>query len=630
MTDNIDVSSKEPFSDNQLHQALLDEQALITKELQANQDVIPLPYNPKATVLHIPKIEGNAAITITLAPEHCKTRQLIFGVFNACAYRYLMTDEFPKSRKIGLRFCRDVWRYLDIIDLIDENRATWLKDYEAWRVIGDGVKTQSTGLGTIKLMIENALSFAAFNAILTDYEREYLVTLANTSVAPREEPDAINLNQWFSQNTWLRRDDIGIGHELYTRLSSSKSLMNSFRITIETTLLYLQTCKDALIDSFKLAGVTPADIPALVEITVTSGWRKQLKIKTEIFNGLRQKLALLLDDIPHLKNALELVVFTEVKSHSRKEIFNKLLEDQPIIVTSDTTNKGFFTSRQETGLFDIGFLRQLALHAVSPSENDVMPVSLSESLLFSYLMAYQTVQTSDIPKLTLRNFKFVKRMNGAITHIESDYFKGRAKNNVHQVETLTTKDEIGRAVLRYVKDVTALSEQDKPLTPVIPSDRVGPASKSGLMYSACVGTALWHAIIQKHQTQRVAPVFPKAVRAMLYNVVSCRSIQRDKTPCEAILSEKFFHFSHIKTSAVYARSDNFDPAILINHRSHTNNTERESYLVEMNQEWQNNCGRVTRAVMRDADRDVPPDAEGQERSGHIEQTITPDGGTQTR
>lgn len=40
--------------------------------------------------------------------------------------------------------------------------------------------------------------------------------------------------------------------------------------------------------------------------------------------------------------------------------------------------------------------------------------------------------------------------------------------------------------------------------------------------------------------------------------------------------------------------------------------------------------QATRAVMRDADRDVPPNAEGQERSGHIEQTITPDGGTQTR
>jgi hypothetical protein len=214
-------------------------------------------------------------------------------------------------------------------------------------------------------------------------------------------------------------------------------------------------------------------------------------------------------------------------------------------------------------------------------------------------MAYQTVQATDIPKLTLRNFKFVKRINGTITHIESDYFKGRTKNNVHQVETLKTKDDIGKSVLRYILDVTALRVQDKLLTPVIPSERLGPAGKSGLMYLACVGTALWHVINQKHQTQRVAPVFPQAMRAMLYNGVNCRSIQRDKTPCEAVYSEHFFRFSHIKTSAVYARSDNFDPAILTNQRSHTNDTERESYLVEMNQEWQNNCGLVTRAVMRD-------------------------------
>lgn len=37
-----------------------------------------------------------------------------------------------------------------------------------------------------------------------------------------------------------------------------------------------------------------------------------------------------------------------------------------------------------------------------------------------------------------------------------------------------------------------------------------------------------------------------------------------------------------------------------------------------------------RAGMRRGERDVPPDAEGQDRSGHIEQTITPDGFTQSR
>jgi hypothetical protein len=40
--------------------------------------------------------------------------------------------------------------------------------------------------------------------------------------------------------------------------------------------------------------------------------------------------------------------------------------------------------------------------------------------------------------------------------------------------------------------------------------------------------------------------------------------------------------------------------------------------------------QAARAGMRRGERDVPPDAEGQDRAGRIEQTITSDGGTQTR
>ncbi|EGM77117.1 hypothetical protein Rhein_2815 [Rheinheimera sp. A13L] len=602
--DIVDTNFKEAFSDIQLQQSLLYEQALIAKELQSNQDVIPLSYNPNATVLHIPKIDNRSVITITLAPAHNRTRQLIFGAFNAAAHLYLVTDNFPEGRKNVLLYCRRLWRYLDIIDLTDENRVTWLKDYEAWRVSENGVKTQSTGLSAIKLMIQDALALSAFTETLSDYEREYLVTLANTSAAPQDEANAVNLNQWFSQHTWLRRDEIGIGHELYTRLGSPKALMNSFRITIENALLYLQTCKDALIDGFRLAGITPKDIPVLVEAASGDGKSKQyyytiVSAKAEMLNRLRQKLVQLTDDTPHLKSALELVVFAEVRPQFRRDILDKLLTNQPIFATSRNQTAGFFTAKQNVGLFDTDFLRQLALHTVSHPDNDVVPVSLAESLLFSYLMAYQTVQGSDISKLTLRDFKFVKRINGVITHIESDYFKGRARHNAHQVETLKTKDDIGKAVLRYIKDVTALREQDKPLTPVIKKEICSPCNATGLLCLACTDTALWHVISEKHQTQRVAPVFPRAIHAMLYNGISRNSPRKAKAPCEGVLPYDFFSFSHIKTSAVYAGSENFDPASLINQRSHTNETEREHYLVEMNQEWQNNCGRVTRAVMRD-------------------------------
>lgn len=602
MTDIVDTHFKKAFSGIQLQQSLLDEQALIAKELLANQGVIRLPYNPKATLLHCPKGPNFAAFTITLAPEHCQTRQLLFGVFNAAVYRYLMTDDFSAARISGLKVCQHVWRYLDAIDLTDENRVTWPKDYEAWRVSEDGVKTQSTGLSALKLIILDALSLGAFTETLTDYEREYLVTLAKTSVAPLDKSDPVNLNQWFSQHTWLRRDDIGIGHELYTRIGSPKALMDSFRITIENALMYLQLCKDALINSFRLAGISPEDIPALTNTAPPYGQIRSYHIeraKAGMLNRFRQKLVPLIDDIPHLKNALELIVFAEVLPQHRKKIFHKLLSNQLITTAAKKPPARFFTVRQEAGLFSIGFLKQLALHAAAPPDNTTIPTSLVESLLFSYLMAYQTVQASDIPKLTLRDFKFVKRINGAITHIESDYFKGRAKNNVHQVETLKTKDDIGKAVLRYIKDVTALVEQDKPLTPKFRADLCAPTNLTGLLCTACTDTALWHVINEKHQTQRVTPVFPKTLQAMLCYGTNSRNAQGVKKTSETALSQMFFCFAHIKTSAVYAGSSSFDPASLINPRSHTNDTERGHYLVEMNQEWQNNCGRVTRAVMRD-------------------------------
>ncbi len=601
MTDIVDMHSKEALSDTQLKQALLDEQKLLARELLANQDAIRPPYNPKATVLHIPKHLTNAAFTITLAPEHCRTRQLMFGVFNAAANRYLMTDDFPESRKGALTASKHAWRYLDVIELTDENRVTWLRDYEAWRVSEDGVKTQSTGLEKIKLMIEDALALGAFIETLTDYEREYLVTLANTFVTPREEADAINLNHWFSQQTWLRRDGIGIGHELYTRLGSPKALMNSFRITIENALLHLQACKDALIVSFRLAGITPEDIPTLAKIVAPDGKRKPqdiIRAKAAMLNRLRQKLAPLINDIPYLHNAIELVIFVETYPQYRKKIFEQFLANQPITASSNTRSCGFFTTcRKKVGLFDVVFLNQLALHAVSPTDNNVVPVSLTESLLFSYLMAYQTIQTSDIPKLTLRDFKFAARRNGAITHIESDYFKGRTRNKAHQVETLKTSDNIGKAVLRYIKDVTALTEQDKPLTPAIKNETCAPSNATGLLYLACVDTALWHVINEKHQTQRVAPVFPKALQAILCNTVKDRPSRNP--PFEMASPKQFFGFTHIKTSSVYAGSDDFDPTSLINLRSHSNETERANYLGEMNQEWLENYGLITRAVMRD-------------------------------
>lgn len=62
---------------------------------------------------------------------------------------------------------------------------------------------------------------------------------------------------------------------------------------------------------------------------------------------------------------------------------------------------------------------------------------------------------------------------------------------------------------------------------------------------------------------------------------------------------KWFGLESIKNSAVHSRSDKYRIGHLVNYDSHTNETARDSYNTAENQEWLNNCGRVTRSVMND-------------------------------
>jgi len=55
----------------------------------------------------------------------------------------------------------------------------------------------------------------------------------------------------------------------------------------------------------------------------------------------------------------------------------------------------------------------------------------------------------------------------------------------------------------------------------------------------------------------------------------------------------------IKNSSVHSRSDTFTPTQLINYHSHSNQVEKVSYLTESNEEWKNNAGLITRAVIHD-------------------------------
>jgi hypothetical protein len=585
------------------NQSLLAEQSNISKELRTNQAVTPLAFNPLAIRVNVPKTGKLPEFSVTLNESDNPYRKLCFGVLNATHYLYFITDDYTNSNKENLIYFRWLFEYMDSVTITKENCAKLFKQFEAWRVEKQKVKTQSTGLKELKLITNHALSFSAFSSTLSDYGREYLIQLALTKLAPMDEVDAVNLNHWFSQHTWLRRDDVGVGHELYSRLGSPKTLMTSFRITIETLLIHLQACKDALISAFEQAGISEFEIPEIRSRKVEKGSMANYRIsheKTVIFNILREKLAPFFDKIPHLNDAISLLVFAHTKPQHRAFIANKIKKNEAITMKEKNISYGYFTSKQDVLLFDMGFLRRIYYYTSNSKGKRPVPVSGAESLLFSYLMAFQTVQPSEISKLTLRDFKFVRRRDERITHIESDYFKGRA-NTVHQVKTLQTKEDIGRAVLRYLEDMTALKSKDISLANEsrIEGLTLSSTNTVGLIFSACQEEFLSTVLAQKHASAKVAPVFVKAMAALLKHGVSSKSKAGKILGCPTKTVDNFFSGAHIKTSSVYAQSDTFDPTRLSNYRSHSNQTEQENYLTEHNQEWENLTGRVTRAVMRD-------------------------------
>lgn len=605
MTDFTNQSGRNNEASKLDNKSLLAEQSNIVKEFRTKQVVTPIGFNPLATTVNVPKGNRVPAFSMTLNNSDDFYRKLLFGVLNAAHYLYCMTDDYAESNKEKLIHFRWLFEYMDSVTITKENCAKLFKNFEAWRVKKHNVKTQSSGLKYLRTMTSHALSFSEFSSKLTDYQREYLHQQSLTPLAPADEVDAVNLNHWFSQHTWLRREDVGIGHELYSRLGSPRGLITSFRITTETLLIHLQSCKDALISAFEQAGISEHDIPEIAPKQKEEQWNaasyRIIREKALILDALREKLNPFLGEIPHLNDAITLLVFVLAKPQHRRFILEQFKKNESIPVTAKNTKNGFFSSKTDVQILDMAFLRRLAIYtADTTKEKRLVPVCGGESILFSYLMAFQTVQPSDISKLTLRDFKFVRRRNGSITHIESDYFKGRA-NTVHQVKTLQTKEDMGRAVLRYLEDMTGLNRKDIPLaqSAKIEALTFSPSNTVGLLFLLCQEAPLSTVLAQKHASAKVATVFVEAIAALLKNGISYHSKAGKSPDCQTRTSPLFFSGVHIKTSSVYANSDKFDPTRLSNYRSHSNQTERENYLTEHNEEWENLTGRVTRAVMRD-------------------------------
>ncbi len=412
------------------------------------------------------------------------------------------------------------------------------------------------------------------------------------------------MTEWFGHYTWLRRDKVGIGHNLYARLASPKALISSFRITIVTAFLEIQSAKHSLISFFKKTKWTLDDIPIIKnrsEFDTNTKWcNYRNQHAAEIMNRLRRAYNEYGGNEKHLKLAIKIIVSETVLEHSQDIILQKIQSNLEIRYRNK--RKSSFVTGHTESMFSFPFLRTLLSYALSlPSESKPVPISNTEYILFGWLMAYQTVQPSDISKLSSKDFQFIRRRNGKTTHIDLKYFKGRA-GKIHSVKMLKTNTDLGKAVLNFLQDKGDFS-MDKNSLRISSSLSISNGSPVTKFMLFCQ-KFLREKIDENLAIENASSVFLDAMaslieKGVIYNKNKYKTPEYYRVNVDTPLKKTIFSLTAIKNSSIHSRSDTFTPTQLLNYHSHTNKVERKSYLSEQNEEWLNNCGRVTRAVMQD-------------------------------
>jgi hypothetical protein len=586
---------------------LLTAQKEMLKEHRKVLDVGHIPYSVTATSF---TIDGNV---LRLEKATCDHKKLIFSALHARYYQhYVMGSSYALSVSTLSIFLE----FLDTFVMDISSKMTVLKDFEAYRVKKGKVKTQSTGLAEIKKYINQALSLYFFckeNINQQDYD--YLYLIANTKVASDDPTEQLTLSNWFGKHSWLRRHDVGIGHELYKRASFPKSLMESLEITVVTSLLEINKAKHQLINLLK----DNADIEVRTNIIrpkesdfdngrKSEGFRKtearyknnEIKIKQDLFNLLGKKIKKQ-QDIKSFTLISEAMVYSQCTSDSWNSIVFRLLANLKIY-TQQETERGrksiFKQSTQNCLLFSPEFIRELVKYNRDETIVKPVPVSKGEELLFSIMLSIMTVPATDLLRLKLSNFKFIKRQNGVISQIQSEYFKTRSKK-VHTLDTISLKTDFGRAFIAYLNDKTASLNLKNAV--LIENNNFNgktlPTSFLTIFYRFITESSLRQKINVKLAAKGSTQVFPAAINKI---AIHGESKGYDKKNKEGFTCEtRWFSASYIKNSSIHKNSDDFDPTSLINNRSHSNDTERLCYLTEENEVWQNNTGRITRTIMND-------------------------------
>jgi hypothetical protein len=606
VTDLIRVG---PDSQNIVKEVLF-EQDRILEEYESQNLVKSIKYNPKTTSFIVPATAGNLLRVATLEKTDCEYKKLIFSAIYTAFYEYFFTDDYPPSTKRNFHsYTSPVVDYLNTYTFVEGREIDFFRAYEAYRINENNVLPSSTGLASLIRWIDLASAIDAYAMNLAHWQVKYFSSIYRIRALGNAnyERKQVTLTDWFALSTWLRRDDVGVGHELYSKLASPKALVNSFIATITAELNEIQLAKDALISFFRVRKITPSDFPPMKK---KEDFENPISFAKHRAEHKKYKLNLLrkiYHDTPvkdkYLKLAMVLVVKEFVQAHSSEFMLHRFFNNQQLrrMIKRKGVVTQLISTDSKEALFGSSFLAEVAEYVNHPEDRSVdKPKSVAEQLLYSWLMAYQAVQPSDILKLRLNDFKFVKRANGRVTHIDLEYFKGRS-NTIHQVKTIETKNLLGSVVLKYIQDLSNESKEDgiKKLITNFNTNQTVAYRTLELCADAIADSVNANLIKEK-----ASPVFIKSILAIIRNGEKFKT-KGSISPAEYLAStdlicrSSIFKLTAIKNSSVHSRSDTFTPTQLINFHSHSDRVEHEFYLTESNEEWLNNAGLITRAVMQD-------------------------------
>lgn len=457
----------------------------------------------------------------------------------------------------------------------EDNRYACLKDFEAHRMNVDGIKRSPLVL--LRTAIEMGLDAGSLSK---DHYR-YLRTLLRVSKISREpESEPSTLTDWIDV-PWLRSL---LGEPQYLSLESPSRLFNSFRVTVATTLTYLLEIRA----QWRQRG--HQNYGSNNQAEWVQDWDSKLIRDLGRFDAFGEPA----DEFT------ELLWLDMVADHERSTL-KALIAQRGVecVLKQPSLSKRFYPWR-----------RPVIFHP-----DNLCTYSLFEEILMAWLVACETGQPTDIPKLKTTDYAREYNSSGRLIAMQCCYYKGRA-STYREPAMLIASDCWTKAQFTYLEglpDSARLFQHNIGRQMVFPD--LGHDSKSKKNHSP---QSTFFRLLQTSRLQariRAAckragslPIFLDAALwltqgSQSHNRFLSKNKNASRSDYEAAVPRplpfRMFSLTHIKNTAVHAGSDQYRDGDLINHHSHTSATEKHHYLTDANKDFVNRAGRITRMVLHD-------------------------------